>query len=226
MPIFVSMKVPTKQRIIAAAIEEFNKHGYASVTLFELAKVIGMTRGNLTYHFKDKDQLLLAIVEEMWNKILVERNKTRQLPSFENLHNEVQLYHRFQKEYAFLFLDMLVLTHPAIKSKIQEMREQTIRDCEMAIAFAISAGNMRPEPYKGIYHHIAFKTWMLSFFWNAQQVILGEDAQIDGEKMIWSMLLPHFTEKGIAAFEAYFGKEYLEEFGKPFDTQIEQFIFF
>lgn len=105
-----------------------------------------MTRGNLTYHFKNKDELLLAIMEEMWNNILIERNKTRKLPSFENLHNEIQLYHRFQKEYAFLFLYPQVLTHPAIKSKFREMTAQSIKDSEMAIAFAIAAGNMRPEP--------------------------------------------------------------------------------
>ena len=155
-----------------------------------------------------------------------ERSKSRQLPSFENLHNEVQLYHRFQREYAFLFLDPQVLGHPVIKSKIQAMTVQTIKDCEMAIAFAIDAGNMHPEPFKGLYHNICFKTWMLSFFWSAQRIILGDLAPKDGEKMIWSLLLPHFTEKGIAAFEAFFGKAYLEDMGTPFETKIEHFIAF
>lgn len=221
------MKVSTKQRIIKTAIELFNKNGYGASTLFELAdKKLGMTRGNLTYHFKNKDQLLLTIVDEMWQKILVERNKSRQLPSFKNLHNEIQLYHRFQQEYAFFFLDTQVLTHPVIKTKVQEMTTQTIKDCEMAIAFAIASGNMHPEPFKGIYHNIAFKTWMLSFFWLSQQTILAKQAPKDGSKMVWTMLLPHFTKKGIAAFEAYFGKEYLENLGKPFDTQIDNFISF
>lgn len=223
---FECMKESTKQRIIAAAIELFNKSGYGTATLFELAKAIGMTRGNLTYHFKDKDQLLLAIVDEMWNKILVERYKTRQLPSFRNLRNELQLYHRFQKEYAFLFLDLHAFTHPAIRSKIQEMTAQTIRDCEMAIAFAIASGNMRPEPHKGIYYNLAFNTWMLTFFWSAQQSIFGETARKDGEKMVWSMLLPHFTDKGVAAFEAYFGQDYLENFGQAFDAKIDNYLSF
>lgn len=124
------------------------------------------------------------------------------------------------------FLDPQVLTHPAIKSKFREMTAQSIKDSEMAIAFAIAAGNMRPEPIKGIYHNIAFKTWMLSFFWHAQQIILGENAHKDGEKLIWGMLLPHFTEKGITAFKTYFGKEYLDELGKPFEIEIEHYISF
>jgi len=220
------MKLSTKEKIIKKAIELFNKKGFAAVSLFELAKSLGITRGNFTYHYKTKDDLLVAIVNDMWAKILIERQKTRQLPSFENLHNEVQLYYKFQREYAFLFLDTHVLNHSALKPKIKEMTNQTFKDAEMAIAFAIANGNMRPEPFKGIYHNIVFKTWMLSFFWFAQQKILGDAAKKDGEKLIWSMLVPHFTKKGIAAFEAYFGKKYLNTLGKTFATKVDQLISF
>ena len=220
------MKKTTKKRISDAAVKLFNKNGFAAVTLFEIAGSLGMTRGNLTYHFKDKDQLLKTISDEMWNKILIERNKSRQLPSFKNLHNEVQLYYRFQKEYAFIFLDNHVLNHPVIKTKFREMTEQTIRDNEAAIAFAISAGNLKPEPFPGIYHHIAFTTWMLTFFWLAQQIIRGEKTKEDGEVMIWSLLLPHFTQKGLNAFKAFFGEDYLKKLGKPFETKIENYISF
>ncbi|MEM7102825.1 MAG: TetR/AcrR family transcriptional regulator [Bacteroidota bacterium] len=220
------MKVTTKQRIINAAIKLFNKNGFAAVSLFEIAGSLGMTRGNLTYHFKNKDQLLKAIADEMWRKLLVERNKSRQLPSFENLHNEVQLYYRFQKKYAFIFLDYHVLNHRAIRAQFRQMTEASIKDNMAAIAFAISSGNMKPEPYKGIYQNIAFNTWMLTFFWLAQQIIRGEKTGQDGEAMIWSMLLPHFTEKGIKAFTGFFGETYLEELGDSFDTNIENYIAF
>jgi len=220
------MKVSTKEKIIKKAIDLFNKKGFAAVSLFELAKSLEMTRGNFTYHYKTKDDLLVAIVNDMWQRILIERNKTRQLPSFENLHNEVQLHYKFQKKYAFLFLDTHVLNHSILKPKIKEMTSQTFKDAEMAIAFAIANGNMRPEPFKGIYHNIVFKTWMLSFFWYAQQKILGENAYKDGEKLIWSMLVPHFTKKGITAFESYFGKRYLNSLGKTFETKVDQFISF
>jgi len=220
------MKLPTKQRIIHTAKGLFNKNGFAGITLFEIAGKLHMTRGNLTYHFKDKDKLLQAISDEMWDKITTERSKSRQLPSFQNLHNEVQLYYRFQKEYAFIFLDSHVLNHPLIKKKFREMTQQTIEDNKAALAFAINSGNMKPEPFKGIYHNIAFNTWMLTFFWLAQQIIRGEKTKEDGEAMIWSMLLPHFTEKGLKAFIDFFGEDYLENIGKPFDSDIEKYITF
>jgi len=219
-------KTSTKQRIINTAIQLFNSNGYGAVSLFEIAGKMSMTRGNLTYHFKDKDQLLQAIADEMWRKIIVERNKSRQLPSFENLHNEVQLYYRFQKQYAFIFLDSHVLNHPLIKEKFREMTAQSIRDNEAALAFAIKSGNLKPEPFKGIYKNIALNTWILSFFWLSQQIIRGEQSQENGEAVIWSQLLPHFTEKGITAFKAFFGDDYLDQIGDAFDTKIDNYISF
>ena len=95
----------TRQKIISTATRLFNNNGYNTINLFELSNKLGISRGNLTYHFKDKESLLRAISDEMWSKIENERSKTIQLPSFENLHNEIQLYFKFQKEYSFIFSD-------------------------------------------------------------------------------------------------------------------------
>lgn len=216
----------TQDKIIQEATLYFNKNSFGSTTLFELAKAIGMSRGNLTYHFKDKEALLAAIATEMWNKIKTERSKSRQLPSFENLHNEVQLYYRFQKKYAFIFLDPNVLNHPLIKKQFREMTAETIEDNKAAIAFSIKLGNLKPEPLPGIYNNIAFIAWMLTFFWMAQQIIRGEKTEEDGEKMIWSILVPHFTEKGIQSFINFFGKNYYQNLGEPFKMDIDQLISF
>ncbi len=216
----------TKQKIISTSIKYFNQHGFTAVSLNEIAVHLDMTRGNLAYHYKTKDDLLKAITDAMWKKIAAERDKSRALPSFENLHNEVQLYYRFQKEYAFIFLDSQVMKHPMIIKKFREMTKETILDNKKAIAFAISRGNMKPEPFKGAYHNIALLVWMIAFFWSAQKVIRGDQSKEDGEALIWSILLPHFTEKGIKSMTAFFGKDYLKNLGKEFDTTIDNYISF
>jgi len=216
----------TRQKIIQEATSYFNKNGYSSTTLFELAKVLGMSRGNLAYHFKEKDLLLEAIADDMWQSLQQERHKSRQLPSFENLHNEIQLYYKYQKKYAFIFLDTHVLNHPLIKKRFRELTTQTIKDNKATIAFSIKLGNMREEQIAGTYHNIAFITWMLTFFWLSQQIIRGEKNREDGEKMIWSILLPHFTDKGIQSFKAFFGEDYFNSLGEPFDIDIQSLISF
>lgn len=216
----------TRQKIIQQATRLFNEKSFAAISLFELAQAIGMSRGNLTYHFKDKDKLLKAIADEMWEKIEKEKSKSRQLPSFENLHNEIQLYYKYQKQYAFIFLDHHVLNHAVVKKQFRKMTKQTIADNEAAIAFALELGNLKQEPVKGMYHNIAFTTWTLAFFWLAQQIIRGDRVGIDGEKMIWSLLIPHMTEKGIRSFVKFFGKEYYESLGEPFEVNLSQLISF
>ena len=223
------MKVKTRQKIINKAIQLFNKNGYASVTLFEIAGALDMTRGNLTYHFKDKDILLKTISDEFWERFEVERQKRRMLPSFENMHNEVQLFYRFQRKYAFIFLDHHVINHPAIRKKFQEMMHQSIKEMEATIAFALSAGNMHPEPFEGIYRNLAFNFWMTSFYWINVQMIRGDKTKKtneEGELRLWSLLLPYLTEKGLKAFRKFFGNDYLKKLGKSFNTDLGAYVKF
>ena len=216
----------TKEKILREATKLFNKEGFFATSLFEIAQKMGISRGNLTYHFKDKDVLLEAIAAQMWEKMEREKSKSRRLPSFENLHNEIHRYYKFQREYQFIFLDRLVLAHPALKRQFRTMTEQTLADNKASIAFAIELGNMHPESVKGLYHNISFITWMLTFFWLAQQIIRGDKTKEDGEKMIWSILIPHMTDKGIRSFKNFYGEKYYESIGQKFDIDLAQLISF
>lgn len=55
----------TKKRICDTAIRLFNERGYGEVSLREIAKEAETTIGNLTYHFKKKEDLLIALVTEL-----------------------------------------------------------------------------------------------------------------------------------------------------------------
>lgn len=214
----------TKEKIIAKAIQLFNKNGFGAVSLFEIANSLSMSRGNLTYHFKDKDQLLLTIANDVWDKLEKKRQESVQLPSFKNLHNEIQLYYQYQQDYAFIFMDHHVLTHPMIKDHFRKMTNRSIEYSKNIIAFSIELGNMKEEAFPGLYNNLAMTTWMSAFFWLPQQVIRGEKKTSDAEKLIWSMILPHLTEKGLNNFKKFFGQDYTDNLGKPFATSVENMI--
>jgi len=220
------MKQTKRQKIIETAILLFNENGYGAVTLQEVAKKLEMTRGNLTYHFKVKEDLLKSITIEMWEELEKEQIKSRDFPSFQNLHLYAQSFYKLQKKYAFIFLDYHVLNHPLLKEKFKDITKQSIEDYKMALAFAISNGNLKPEPFDGAYDNIAFLTWQINFFWLTQQIILDKKTEADGQALIWSIIYPHFTEKGKKSFLIFFGEEMLKKIGKPFSTSIEDFISF
>ena len=216
----------TKRKIAYFSRHFFNVNGYGSVSIQQLANAQNMSRGNFTYHFKEKEDLLIYLTNEMWEKMEMERRKARQFPSFENLHNEMHLYYKFQKQYSFIFLDSNVLRHPHVNEQFKQLAESTIKDNDAAIAFAISLGNMRPEPINGVYHNISITIWLITFYWLSQQVIRGKREIEEGEKMSWSLLIPHFTDKGIKSFKDFFGKEFYENLGTPFNHKVDSYISF
>lgn len=208
------------------ATKAFNEKGYGAVNLKELAQRMGISRGNLTYHFKDKELLLAAIVEEMWQKIRVEKLKAKEAMSFKNLRSLTQLYYTFQQEYAFIFLDTHVTNHPIVKDQFRVMVEQSIGDFEDIIAFGIQVGNIKEEQLSGTYKNLAFTVWMLGFYWLSQQITRGDKTIADAEKIIWSLVIPHMTEKGFAAFKEFYGANFYEALGSPFEVSTKSFLIF
>jgi len=219
------IKLETKQKIIDKALKTFNKSGYGAVNLFELAKSLDMSRGNMTYHFKDKEALLLELTNQLWDKLTNVRVE-KSIPSFQNLHNEAQLYYRLQKEYSFIFHDNQMLKHALIAPRMKSLCAKMIKEIETAIAFSIQLGNMRDESVPGVYKNLALTTWMSMFFWSSQQIIRGNKTNEDGEKVIWSLLLPHLTEKGLASFKKFFGEDYLLKMGEAFDHNMDSYLTF
>jgi len=213
-----------KDKIIDAARLAFNDKGYGAVNLLELAQIMSISRGNLTYHFKNKDELLQAIVDEMWHKIERESKIVRELPSFENLHREVKMYLSIQKEYSFIYLDSQITTHPAVQDKIRTMIKQSIESHMHSIAFAIQLGNIKPEPFAGAYRSLAFSTWMVGYYWLSQKTLRGDSEPLDPEKIAWGMILPHMTEKGVASFKKYYGDSYFNHIGEPLNIDLQNIL--
>lgn len=54
----------TRQRILDAAAEVFSVRGFPDTTLDQIAQKVGMTRGAVYWHFKDKHDLLRSVLAE------------------------------------------------------------------------------------------------------------------------------------------------------------------
>src|SRR3954470_21788575 len=55
----------TRQALLLAARALFGEHGYASTSIDEVVKRAGVTKGALYHHFRDKDDLFRAVVEDV-----------------------------------------------------------------------------------------------------------------------------------------------------------------
>ena len=91
--------LPMRMRILERALQLFNERGIEYVAIRELARDLGIKGGNITYHFPTRDDLVLAIAEQVREAdaeaIRVPRNPT--LYDFLEMHRaSFRNHHRFR----------------------------------------------------------------------------------------------------------------------------------
>jgi len=64
----------TKARILEAAFRRLAEEGYAALSMREIAKDAGVNHALINYHFRTKDQLVIAVLDEA-NRQLIERQR-------------------------------------------------------------------------------------------------------------------------------------------------------
>jgi AcrR family transcriptional regulator len=62
---FTQSNLPTTDKILEAAAEFFASHGYVHSTLDDVAALAGFTKGAVYYYFKDKESLLLEVLQRI-----------------------------------------------------------------------------------------------------------------------------------------------------------------
>ncbi|MGB1243443.1 MAG: TetR/AcrR family transcriptional regulator, partial [Chitinophagales bacterium] len=87
----------TKLKIIEATIRLFNEHGFANVSLPQIAGELNISLGNLTYHYPKKDQLIMSIYEVFLEDL---KSITKVIQNFEDLKEmdlQLRAFHQFQQ---------------------------------------------------------------------------------------------------------------------------------
>jgi AcrR family transcriptional regulator len=64
----------TKSKILEAAYRRLAQEGYAALSMREIAKDAGVNHALINYHFRTKDQLVIAVLDEA-NRQLLERQQ-------------------------------------------------------------------------------------------------------------------------------------------------------
>jgi AcrR family transcriptional regulator len=63
------LPVDTRQRLIDVAISLISRYGFAGTSLQMIADELGFTKAAIYYHFRTRDQLLVAVMEPMLRQI-------------------------------------------------------------------------------------------------------------------------------------------------------------
>ncbi len=194
-------KISTKKKILLTAIRLFNEQGVQKITSRHIAAEMGIAYGNLDYHYKNKEVLLLAIYKEMRSEmsnsyLLREEYST----AFEHFHRLLAHLERFQYKYRFFNLDVLEISrsYPKISKIIKKTLE--LRQQQMSKLFGgfVNEGHL-VEGINDGYDRLQHTIRVIITFWLSQQDVLTNYKYTeDGEmsRHIWELLMPFMTERG------------------------------
>jgi len=195
----------TKHNILEAAIQLFNKQGVNNVTLRTIAYQLGISPGNLAYHYKNKE----SIIEDAFQQMEAERNKiltgVQEIPSLEIIYDQNASVLALEKKYLFLNLDAIhiIRNHPRFAKLQRKHIEKRIDYTRAVIALSVATGYMKEEDKKGDYDRLTRSLWIIAHYWLTQKElrgIKGDNVQ-ELQEVIWGLVLPNMTEKGIYKYK-------------------------
>lgn len=119
-------KPKTKDRILEKALELFNAEGVERVTTSYIAKELGISLGNLHYHFPNRNELIKALIDRFLAEVglliveYVEKEKTGFMEYVFRM--QFLTYHQIWR-YRFLFNDRLVIKRRTsyLETRFEEM---------------------------------------------------------------------------------------------------------
>ncbi len=197
----------TKEKIIKAAINLYNTGGLNSVTSRHIAASIGISHGNLDYHFPNKEAILHAI----YDKMKEEASKMYPLAdpdidSFEHFDALLKRLDSFHYKFKFFTTDIQEINrnYPTLRARLSD--SLILRKHQTADLFTmfIDQGFLEKdvnESYERLQHIIR----IIITYWMPQSEVLtvfkyNEKGQM--VKHIWELLKPYMTERGKKRFEA------------------------
>jgi len=153
----------TKSNILQKAIEIFNQTGTASISMNALAEVVGMSAGNLQYHFKNKEEVIRAIMEEMFKQFDVIYQPTDQPFTLETLRRMMRLNFEIIWSYPFFFRELgaLLRNDKLLARRFREIQEQRLADQEKIIKGLAGTGGNRTALNPDELHNVVFTGWVL-----------------------------------------------------------------
>lgn len=175
----------TRDKILNAALELFNKHGTAAVSTNHIAAEIGISPGNLYYHFRNKEDIISALFERLFSAW----DETFQLPSgrapkLDDFEAMIAGNYQVIWEYRFIYREMAALLRndSDLHARYLEVRKSGYRGfVDLIDAFA-NAGILKRPDNPGELKALTELCWIVSELWPVNLELSGRDLDAAGVK--------------------------------------------
>ncbi len=203
------MTETTRDALLRRARELFNEHGLEGVGPRDLARDLGLSPGNVSYHFPRKQDLVLALMDE-----LAGRNEATvgDLAGAADLADLLRRYRAtFEAQYEYRGITRaivpLVESDPAIAER--HRAGAAARRAGLHRAFAAMVGrDLRPDTDRATLARLVASCSITARFWSGEALLSFPDVPVDRVIDHYVALLAHAlwgpaTEEGRAALAPF-----------------------
>jgi AcrR family transcriptional regulator len=157
-----------RARILDVALELFNTAGTAPISTNHIAAAAGISPGNLYYHFRNKEQIVQAIFERLFDRYqhLFTLPQDRP-PTLDDLRDFVRVNFEVLWEFRFAYRELAALLRrdEVLRDRWLEVRQRGYVGFRELVAGFVSAGVVAAPPDLGAVDRLADLCWLISEFW-------------------------------------------------------------
>lgn len=198
----------TKEIILDTALRLFNDRGLSKVTLRTIANEMGISQGNLNYHYKKREDIIESLyfrlvgnIDDMMSQI----NQDLDLFSVMFLVSEKMMSSFF--DYRFFLTDFvqIIRENEVIRNHYSALVIQREHQFIGIFNTLIAQGYMREEIFEGEYKNLFMRFQILGSFWIPSTVILSEELNKAAVNrycnLLNEMIIPYLTARGQKAYQ-------------------------
>ena len=190
----------TKDKILLTALDLFNETGSQAATTNHIAKKMGISPGNLHYHYDNREEIIRILYVQMRDKLKLPVDKLPQ--TIAELVEHQKLILTVSWEYRFFNKELLCLL-----SRDEELQNIYIKDniahrarIRQVIQNLIDHGEL-DIAYDNIIEYIADTILLTVQFWNPFMITLGKTPNLDtletGIQRSNEAMRPYLTKKAL-----------------------------
>ncbi|MGB0935838.1 MAG: TetR/AcrR family transcriptional regulator [Colwellia sp.] len=195
----------TRDKIIQASIALFNENGERNVTTNHIAAHLSISPGNLYYHFRNKEDIILSIYEEYARDLLLDTfpQVTDESKPLDTIIQYMDAVFQMMMKFRFFYSNLPVLLdkNPNLREKYVEV-QQSIAQRVSELLLSLRTANViafKDEELADIVSILRIiNTFWLSFY-QTQNIVheINDAVFYQGVLKILVILRPYTTEEAL-----------------------------
>lgn len=198
----------TATRIVDASLFLFNEHGERNISTNHIANHMGISPGNLYYHFNNKDEIIIQLFKRYSHELFEYLSKAKLPETIEQMIDYMMGIYDVMWEYRFLFSDVNALLNRSVEllGQHNEFTRARIAPLLMKLFTQWHSLGMVEIDERGK-QDLAINIWLVTKYWfdfdSSMQadVKVSEDAKRRGVYRSLSLIRPYVRDEYKTRFD-------------------------